>query len=470
MPLLGAPELTQVFLQSAQHRAASPLWRLVLIWSASGTVGIISLFLFYFSRRQREYLWAGISLAGLSIAAGTATLNQAQQTTVPFELSYTTGYIAVSISFFALPLAAMHLLSVAKPLWRRLNLAVSGIVVFYYMTAFLMVIGLLPPSAALDRMNSLSLAFHLPLILLLLAITIDGLRTIGRKAWLLLTPGFIFAVYLFLYGVFGNNPAFTVPDDLIFACLPLSVLIIFLLRFTQQQRENVRLVDDMKQAAEVQQVLIPEELPHLPNLTIETEYRPAREVGGDFFQIIPLTTGNGVLIVAGDVTGKGLQAGMLVALLVGAIRTAADTSSDPLHILQTLNLRLLGRGHAQATALALLITPDGHATLANADHIPPYLNGQPLAMEGSLPLGMIDAPDFTVMHFQLDPDDKLDLISDGSLEPTHPAGQLFGFDRVQHHLQNNLSTSALADAAQRFGQQDDISLISLTRSPLPIPA
>jgi hypothetical protein len=467
VPLLGPPQLLQIFLQSAQQRAASSLWRLVLVWAASGTVGIISLFLFFFSRRQHEYLWAGLSLAGLAIAAGTITLNQALQSTIPLELSYPVGYIAVSTSFFALPLAAMHLLSVAKPLWRRLNLATSGIVVFYYMTAFCVVLGLLPPSAAMDRMNNLSLAFHIPLILLLLAISIDGLRTIGRKAWLLLTPGFIFAVYLLLYGVFGNNPAFTVPDDLIFAGLPLSVLIIFLLRFTRQQRENARLVDDMKQAAEVQQVLIPEHLPPIPNLTIQTEYRPAREVGGDFFQIIPDPTGNSVLVVAGDVTGKGLQAGMLVALLVGAIRTAADTNSDPLHILQTLNKRLLGRGHAQATALALHISPDGHATLANAGHIPPYLNGQPLAMEGSLPLGMMDGADFSVMHFQLHPNDKLVLISDGILEATDPTGQLFGFDRIQQFLRANLSTSALADAAQLFGQEDDISLIALTRAAQP---
>ena len=62
----------------------------------------------------------------------------------------------------------------------------------------------------------------------------------------------------------------------------------------------------------------------LPGLTIESEYRPAREVGGDFFQIIPHKTDGSLLIVAGDVTGKGLKAGMLVALLVGAIRSAAE--------------------------------------------------------------------------------------------------------------------------------------------------
>ena len=84
---------------------------------------------------------------------------------------------------------------------------------------------------------------------------------------------------------------------------------------------------DVKQAQEVQQVILPEARTMLPGLAIESEYRPAREVGGDFFQIIPHKSDGSVLIVAGDVTGKGLKAGMLVALLVGAIRSTAELNA-----------------------------------------------------------------------------------------------------------------------------------------------
>ena len=133
---------------------------------------------------------------------------------------------------------------------------------------------------------------------------------------------------------------------------------------------------DVKQAQEVQQVILPEARQVLPGLTIESEYRSAREVGGDFFQIIPHKTDGSLLIVAGDVTGKGLKAGMLVALLVGAIRSTSDWSTDPMVILKALNERLVGRSDAQATCLALRIASDGAVTLANAGHIAPYLNGQ----------------------------------------------------------------------------------------------
>jgi serine phosphatase RsbU (regulator of sigma subunit) len=199
-------------------------------------------------------------------------------------------------------------------------------------------------------------------------------------------------------------------------------------------------------------------------MIVESEYRPAREVGGDFFQILPNEQDGSVLIVAGDVTGKGLKAGMLVVLLVGAIRSTADWTRDPLVVLQALNQRLLGRGAAQATCLALRIEADGAATLANAGHVAPYLNGDPVAMEGALPLGIIDGADFSVMRFKLGERDRVLLMSDGIAEATDANRQLFGFERVHELLQTARSAAEVAEAAQKFGQEDDISVISVTRT------
>jgi serine phosphatase RsbU (regulator of sigma subunit) len=220
---------------------------------------------------------------------------------------------------------------------------------------------------------------------------------------------------------------------------------------------------DVKQAQEVQQVLIPEELPHIAGLTIESEYRPAREVGGDFFQILPHATDGSVLIVVGDVTGKGLQAGMLVALIVGAIRAEAAHSNDPLTALNALNQRLCGRGEAHATGLALRVAADGVVTLANAGHLPPYLNGKELPMEGALPLGMTPTAKFSLMHFQLAPGDTLLLMSDGVVEAQDRDGQLFGFERVNTLLQHPITAAEVATAAQNFGQMDDILVLRILR-------
>jgi len=155
---------------------------------------------------------------------------------------------------------------------------------------------------------------------------------------------------------------------------------------------------------------------------------------------------------------------MTVALLIGAIRSTAEVNSDPLAVLEALNRRLIGRDSSQATCLALCIAADGSCTLANAGHLPPYLNGKPLDMEGALPLGMIDGTEFSVMHFKIHPNDKLVMVSDGILEATNEKRELFGFERVVELLRNSTPVRALADAAQKFGQEDDISLVAVTRT------
>jgi serine phosphatase RsbU (regulator of sigma subunit) len=160
---------------------------------------------------------------------------------------------------------------------------------------------------------------------------------------------------------------------------------------------------------------------------------------------------------------------MLVALLVGAIRSQADTSFDPLRMLESLNRRLCGRAEAHATCLALRIAESGAVNLANAGHLPPYLNATELPMEGALLLGMIEDAEFSVLHFQLQPGDRLTFISDGIVEAQDAQGQLFGFERIQEMLhtapsQKPVSAADLATAAQRFGQQDDISVLTVLRA------
>ncbi|HTV05844.1 MAG TPA: SpoIIE family protein phosphatase [Acidobacteriaceae bacterium] len=238
-------------------------------------------------------------------------------------------------------------------------------------------------------------------------------------------------------------------------------------RFRASQRRQQAMLEDVKQAQEVQQVLIPEESPNVPGLTIESEYRPAREVGGDFFQIIPHPTDGSVLIVAGDVTGKGLKAGMLVAVLVGGIRSTVELNPDPVFLLKALNRRLTGRGDAHATALAMRIAADGSVTLANAGHLPPYRNGKPVSVDGALPLGFVPNFEPSVTRFQLNEGDHLVLVSDGIAEAMDANGHLFGFERIEQMLaqqHGKVSPADLASAAQSFGQQDDISVIAITRA------
>ena len=154
---------------------------------------------------------------------------------------------------------------------------------------------------------------------------------------------------------------------------------------------------------------------------------------------------------------------MLVAHLVGAIRNQATHTSDPARILAALNVQLAEQHHALATSLAVHIEADGSATLANAGHLPPYLNGTELAMEGTLPLGVIPGAEISVSHFRLAEGDTLMLMTDGIAEAQDAAGHLFGFDRIGDLLGRHATASAVAAAAQSFGQEDDITVLTITR-------
>ena len=103
-----------------------------------------------------------------------------------------------------------------------------------------------------------------------------------------------------------------------------------------QQTRKAALEQELQSARELQQVLIPESTPDLPGYTISTAYNPALEVGGDFFQIIPLQSeqAGSALVILGDVSGKGLRAAMAVSLIVGTIRTLAENTISPAHILE----------------------------------------------------------------------------------------------------------------------------------------
>src|SRR6202044_2588378 len=129
---------------------------------------------------------------------------------------------------------------------------------------------------------------------------------------------------------------------------------------------------------------------------------------------LPDSRDGSTLIVVGDVAGKGLKAGMLAALIVGAIRTAFKFTSDPGQILALLNERLQGRG--LVTCLAMRIDGNGNAELANAGHLPPYIDGKELAIDGALPLGALPDIPFPTMRFRLIEGESMLFVSDGVIE------------------------------------------------------
>jgi serine phosphatase RsbU (regulator of sigma subunit) len=238
-------------------------------------------------------------------------------------------------------------------------------------------------------------------------------------------------------------------------------------RFAQTEAESSRLQAEFEAARTVQQVLIPDFLPPVAGLTIDSAYLPAQEVGGDFFQVLPLADG-AAFIVVGDVSGKGLQAAMTVSLLVGTLRTLAEYVASPAEMLDGLNRRLHGRDAGYATCLVLKITREGEVTIANAGHPNPYLDGVEVSTESDLPLGIALDVKYAETALKIEPGQVFTLVTDGVVEASAvTTRELFGFDRTQ--AISRQAANAIADAARAFGagapQADDITVLTVARTP-----
>lgn len=238
-----------------------------------------------------------------------------------------------------------------------------------------------------------------------------------------------------------------------------ATLAIFVRALMRDREERQRLAAELAAGRAVQQLLIAENAPRVPGFRIESAYKPYGEVGGDFFQIVPSCDG-GLLIAVGDVSGKGMSAAMMVSLLVGTLNAFAETTVSPAELLTGLNRRTVGRTRGGfITCLCAHVTQDGLMTVSDAGHLPPYLAGREVALDGGLPLGIADDTKYSETTLQLEPGDSLTFLSDGVVEARNGEGELFGFERTGEIA--GRSVEEIAQAAQKFGQEDDITVLRL---------
>jgi phosphoserine phosphatase RsbU/P len=240
--------------------------------------------------------------------------------------------------------------------------------------------------------------------------------------------------------------------------LAISILMLLLQQVASDRRQRQRLASEMNAARSAQQFLLGQGASvEAGGFVIDPVYEPATEVGGDFYQILPLPDG-ALLVAVGDVSGKGLKAAMVVSMVIGLVRSHA--ALPPGALLGHINRAIAGRlDGGFVTCAVLRMEKDGRGLTANAGHPAMYCDGREAPVDPVLPLG-ID-PEAAYAEASLEAS-TITLVSDGVVEAANPKGELFGFDRTRE--MSTKSAQTIAEAAKAWGQNDDITVVTVKRA------
>jgi serine phosphatase RsbU (regulator of sigma subunit) len=247
----------------------------------------------------------------------------------------------------------------------------------------------------------------------------------------------------------------------------------------QEAQERERIEQELRVARLIQQTLLPKSLPGLPGYDVAAYYRPAREVGGDFYDFLELEDGRLGLVV-GDATGHGVPAALMMANTQSVLRAVAQRGgSEPGRMLREVNEVLLAYipPNMFVTCFYAILDPkSGTLRYANAGHDLPYLwNGgdcEELRARG-MPLGLMPGMSYEENEMVLDTGEGVLFYSDGLVEAHNPEGEMFGFPRLQalvaQHaeeervLRDFLMKELHSFTGEEWEQEDDITLVTLQK-------
>ncbi|MBZ5659993.1 MAG: SpoIIE family protein phosphatase [Acidobacteriia bacterium] len=253
-------------------------------------------------------------------------------------------------------------------------------------------------------------------------------------------------------------------------------------RLVERERQRQRLEQELNIARDIQQALLPRGFHDLPYLRVAGIHTPCHAVGGDYFDVFPLSEDRTAILVA-DVSGKGLGAALLTTMLQGALSGMSNTT-DPVQVLNHLNRFLCSHSEVgrYATMFFSILDRNGQLLFINAGHPSPLIIrcGEVLDLltEGSFPVGLVPQAEFTATTTNLQPGDTLALFSDGVTEAMDPQEELYGVPRLREVLAgrhdqplDHLQKTVL-ESIQKFtrgaSQNDDITLL-LVRYQAPEP-
>jgi sigma-B regulation protein RsbU (phosphoserine phosphatase) len=233
-------------------------------------------------------------------------------------------------------------------------------------------------------------------------------------------------------------------------------------RLFEDARENqTRLLNDLETAREIQRQLLPSGAKEIPGLDVATAYVPARELGGDFYDLLPYGVGR-LAVANGDVSGKGTAAALYGSLAIGILRELVhDNEISPSEMLAQLNSRLLAaRLDARFIAMQFGVYDAAlrELTIANAGGTLPLLvhNGEVTEVNvGGMPLGLLPEAEYDEVTLSLSPGDMVIFASDGIHESMNKEQEEFGVDRLKALLSTVMPNDPGFKVAQRIVKATD---------------
>lgn len=462
----GAIDNERAAMQSVRLYSAIPTTAINLLVILAG---IATLALYRAQSNHPEYRWLGLYLLLLGISNALAYNSQAG--TIPLECNDLLGDpLIYAFTILQIEFTFSFAGQRVGRAWRAYEWLLPAPLILQVLV--------LTGNSAVDPYSLTEAAVILPAGVLLPLLLWIWYRRGNREAGWLILPSLLPVATQALFDVgfvaiytgwnrltFLDDPlplgpvVLQLPDlgDFLFV---LAIGVVMFFRFTRVSREQARGAAELEAARTIQRRLVPEVLPAVPGYAMEAAYFPAHEVGGDFYQV--LESEAGALVVVGDASGKGLSAAMTSTMALGALRALAKENLGPAAMLTRLSEQIAeAQEQGFITCLCARLSADGTVTVANAGHLPPYRNGEEMVLEADLPLGIWTGTQYTERTFALEAGDRLTLLSDGVVEAQNARGELLGFERTQALSRER--ASAIAEAARRFGQADDITVMTLMR-------
>ena len=245
-----------------------------------------------------------------------------------------------------------------------------------------------------------------------------------------------------------------------------------------EAKERERIQQELEVAALIQQTLLPKELPSINGWNVEAFYRPARAVGGDFYDFIELDE-HRLAVVIGDVTDKGVPAALVMATCRSMLRAAATQHDSPSAVLADVNDNLVPEippAMFVTCLYAVIDTLEGEVVFANAGHNLPYVRTADGVLElraTGMPLGLMPGMTYDERTHRLEGGDLMVLTSDGITEAHNPEGEMFGFSRLMGRVgkrskDEDVCGGLIGELERWTGpeaeQEDDITLVVVRRS------